>query len=106
MSKTLYVGNDHRLTVDGLRDPDGNYVNTAEVSATLLDAHGAEVEGETWPVSLAYVAESDGRYRGILDDAIELVDGKSYTLVIDAVDGESVGRWELAVKATNRTKWA
>jgi len=105
MSKNLYVGNDHRLTVDTLRDPDGNYINTATVTVTLLDSSGAEVEGVTWPISLSYVEDSNGRYQGILDDAIELVDGETYIVVIDAVDGESVGHWELTVQAVRRTEW-
>ena len=98
--------NDMRLELDELRDPDGAYINTATVTATLLDSDGEEVEGVTWPVTLEYVEESDGKYQGILDDAIELVDKEIYTLVVDSVDGESKGHWELAVQARTRTKWA
>lgn len=104
--KTLFIDNDMRLTLDELRDPDGAYINTATVTVTLLDFSGEEVDGETWPVSLDYVADSDGKYQGILDDAIELENGEIYTLAVDAVDGDSKGHWELAVKATTRTKWS
>lgn len=104
--KILFIGNDMRLELDELRDPDGAYINTATVTATLLDSDGEEVEGVTWPVTLEYVEESDGKYQGILDDAIELVDKEIYTLVVDSVDGESKGHWELAVQARTRTKWA
>lgn len=105
-AKTIYIDNDMRLTLDELRDPDGAYINTATVTVTLLDSAGEEVAGETWPISLSYVAESDGKYQGILDDAIELQNGENYTLAVDVVDGESKGHWELAVKAVTRTKWA
>lgn len=105
MSKKLYVGNDHRLTVDQLRDTDDQYINSATIEATLIDSASNEVEGQTWPLSLSYVEDSDGKYEGILDDAMELQDGENYTLIINTVDGDSVGHWELEITATIRNKW-
>lgn len=106
MSKKIYAGNDHKLTVDRLRDTDGQYINAAIVEAKVIDSDGNGVEGQTWPLSLSYVEGSDGKYEGILDDAMELQSGKNYTLVINTVDGDSVGHWELEVTASVRNKWA
>lgn len=105
MSKKIYAKNDHKLTVDQLRDTDDQYINVATVEATVIDSAGNEVEGQTWPLSLSYVADSDGKYEGILDDAIEFTAGEEYTLIIDAVYGSSVGHWELNVTAVIRDKW-
>ena len=105
MSKKMYVSNGHKLTVDQLRDTDDQYINTATVEATIIDSAGNEVEGQTWPLSLSYVEDSDGKYEGILDNTIELQSGENYTLIVDTVDGDSVGHWELAVKAVKRVNW-
>lgn len=105
MSEKIYVGNDHKLTVDQLRDTDGQYINLATVEATVTDSEGNEVEGQTWPLNLSYVEDSNGKYEGILDDAMELQADENYTLIIDVSDGSSVGHWELEVMAVIRNKW-
>ena len=80
----LYVDNDMRLEVGSLRDLDGVYLNAATVTATIYDALGVAVTGQSWPLTLAYVALSNGIYRGIIDDGADFVDGEDYTIVVDA----------------------
>lgn len=109
----LYVGNDNLVW---LGDPDtlegglrnaatGEYINSATVGVTLIDSDGVEVDGETWPKSLSYIAASNGMYRAALSDAVELVAGAEYTAKISADGGPGLlGYWELPVKALTRAR--
>lgn len=41
-------------------------INDATVTATLKHRNGGEVAAQTWPLTLAYVALSEGMYRGLI----------------------------------------
>ncbi len=70
----LAVDSSNVLELRGLRNVvDDEYVNNAIVQATIVDANGDEITGETWPVSLSYVAASDGVYRYTLSYLIDLI---------------------------------
>lgn len=56
-------------------------LNAATIAATIVDASGAPVVGETWPITLGYVALSAGIYRVQLDASLALVAGQQYTAV-------------------------
>ena len=89
MSATLlaYVANDNQLRVDGLRDADDAYLNSATVTCTgVTDADGNAVSGDTFPKTLTYVSASDGNYRGTLQQTLALEADQIYTATI-TVDG-------------------
>lgn len=94
----VYVGNTNIIEVTGLKSAvEGSYVNDADVEVTVQDAEGNAVSGQTWPATMAYVAASNGNYRGILEDDLALVDGTTYFAHIDADGGANrIGHWEFA----------
>lgn len=70
MSLALYVGEDMAIQMIGLRDAiTGSYVNDATMTYTLKTAAGVAVTGAS-AISMAYVAASDGNYRGTMDAAV------------------------------------
>jgi hypothetical protein len=56
----LYVGSDMLLRLLGLRDAVGVYQDGATVQATVMDADGTEVSGQTWPVTMSSIRNSAG----------------------------------------------
>lgn len=104
MSCVVYVGNTNIIEITGLKSAvEGSYVNDADVTVTVKDADDNAVSGQTWPAAMAYVAGSNGNYRGILEDDLALVDGSQYVAVIDADAGTNrVGHWEFAFSPKTR----
>lgn len=93
----LEVGNPNPVYADGVKDEDNEFVSNAVIVAVLRDADGAEVTvldtddvtditGATWPLTLDYIEDSDGRYRGTIPAGAQLVAGDAYTLHIDSDD--------------------
>jgi hypothetical protein len=100
----LLVGNDSVLDIDRVRDEvSGSYLNAAAVSVTLVDAAGAEVAGQTWPLVVPHVAASDGLYRVTLPYTLALVADARYMaqVVVDGGDG-LLAAWGLACVARTR----
>lgn len=98
MSKTLIDGSTHRLSLKELKDIEGNYINTATVTATVVDDDGAEVAGETWPVALAYDGNGNGTY---FKDLAVLTGVGAYdqlTLRLSAVAATLSRDWECAIQ--------
>lgn len=80
----LYVGNDHVVEVQGLRDADGKTIPSAAVEVTLYESDGAtEVTGVTWPLVLTYEG-SRGNYSGELSSSVGVTAGRRYTLKLTA----------------------
>lgn len=104
MTEVLFKGNDHLLEVSDLKNGStGEFVNDATIVVTLVDADSVEVVGQDWPTQMAYVAGSDGKYRCILDDSLELVHGGFYTAIITADAGSDLkAYWELRCQADTR----
>lgn len=99
----LLVGNDNILEVE-LTDPvTGSYINNATVTAVLLDSSGAQVAGDTWPKTLAYVSASNGIYRGTLEQTLAITPGRTYTRQVTALGNGFTGFWEKPIKARKRT---
>lgn len=92
---TLYKLNDNYIEIDGLSDglDPTTYFNAATITATLKDSSGNNVTGAT-NISLSYVASSNGKYRGTVQETFNPSVG-SYTLHIDASQGGIVGHWEV-----------
>lgn len=100
----LLVANDNILEVKELTDPaTGAFINNAIVTAILVDAAGAEVAGDTWPKTLAYVSASNGTYRATLEQTLAITHGRTYTARITALGNGFTGFWERPFKARKRT---
>lgn len=104
MARIWYVDNDNVVTLDELTDEAGDYVNDATVEATLFDLDGDEVTGVTWPITLSYVAASDGLYRGVAGDVAAVADGAEYDVRVDVDDGSggTARFWHRVVAKTRR----
>lgn len=99
----IFYKNDMLLELKGLKDVVlDTFVNGATVTATVVDSDGAAVTGQSFPVTLDFVANSDGDYRVVLDSTIVLVIGKKYTAQITAVSSGIDGYWELDLRAVIR----
>jgi len=104
MSLLGFIENDNLLTVDGVQDTtDDSFINTATVTASLKDAAGVDVPGQTFPLALTYVAASDGKYQGLLEDTLTLAVQTPYTLTIDIDAGAGlIGKFEIPFDAITR----
>lgn len=71
---------------DGVQDA---FVNDATVTVKLKYATGGLVQGQSWPLTLPYVAGSDGIYRGVLnsDIAVKLGDRLKAEVTVTASGG-------------------
>jgi hypothetical protein len=75
--------------------------NVADMAATLYDPAGVAVPGFTG-VAMAYVAASNGKYRGTLDGTLNPKPGVVYRLVITATVAGLPQRWEIPVAVGTR----
>lgn len=101
-----YYKNDTLLEVSGLSDEATDaYINNATITAVVKDKDGAQVAGQSWPLTLAYVAASDGDYRGVLEDtlAVEIGDSLMAEVTIDGGSGRKAF-WRMPVKVRQRGK--
>jgi hypothetical protein len=103
MAKKIYRENDNLITVDGLRDitSSGDYLNSATVEANLYDGDGVLVT-PSGGIALSYVADSDGKYEGVIQSTEDLELGQYYVLHIDAAEAGAVGHWEIEVEVKQR----
>lgn len=103
-AKAIYLSNDHLLEVRGLKNIAADeYIDDATVTVTLVDEEGAEVSGQSWPLTLSHVAGSDGIYRGTLTDSLSLTVDLEYTAQITASGGSNLaGYWEIPLRAAIR----
>lgn len=102
-SDTIYLDNDALIFLDVLTDKDGNYINDATVEATLYGSTDSEVGGATWPLTLDYVAGSDGRYEKVLDKAVGVVLNEWYRLkIVVTASGTNDGVFWKDVEARRR----
>lgn len=99
---------DNTMTVRmrGLKNAEtGLFLQNATVSiASIKDAAtGATITGVTFPVTLSYVANSRGVYKGRIPSSAAIVDDHTYTLTITASDAAgSSARWSIDVPARAR----
>ena len=83
----FYRNNDNLLTLTDLKDAANEInINGASVSVTVVDAATEdEIVGETWPVTMSYVNESNGTYRATLSHEL-VVDNQQVLIGIVTVD--------------------
>lgn len=100
----IFTGNDTVLEVAKLRNGlTGDMLNGADVSVTLLDGMSQPVDDVSWPLSLLYVAESEGIYRVTLPYSMPLQPNARYTAAISVNGGPGlVASWELECVARLR----
>lgn len=77
---TILLNNDG-LIVLVLTDRDEDPINNAEVIVYLYDKSENLVSGIDWPLTMDYVAASNGRYEVVLESTVEVADKKRYILI-------------------------
>ena len=79
------------------------YDNAADVNVTLKTLAGIGVAGQAWPVTMNYVAASDGVYRATINPGVAIKANQSYRAHITATgSGGEIGHWEEEVRAVRR----
>jgi hypothetical protein len=100
---TLIIGTDNLAEIDALQNAVSSaYINNATCSVTLYDQSGTEVTGETWPLTMSYVAASNGDYRATITDTVtaNLSPNKRYRMLFKANGGAGLYReWHVWVNA-------
>lgn len=90
-AKIIYNATDHILQVLGVKNKKtGDALNGAAVRVTLYETDGTTVlTGETWPLTVPYVAASEGNYEVTLTEQLntENKDGGLAKITIDAGAG-------------------
>lgn len=100
-AQIIYVKNDMLIELIGLQDVISLvFQNTGTVVANIHDKDDTLIIG---PISMAYVAASDGDYRGTIEDSAAFISGKLYTAKVSAdASGGLKGYWELPLRAETR----
>jgi hypothetical protein len=101
----VFIDNTGLLRVTGAKITALNGTQTDLTLAgalTILDRSGAEVAGQTWPLSLTL--NSPGDYSAIIESDLELIAKKQYTASITfGTAPNSRGEFNVAFKAVERT---
>lgn len=106
MTVVAYVGNDNLIEVLGLQNEvSGAFIDDAggaSVTAVVKDLAGNMVTNAD-SITLAYVAASNGDWRGTLRDDAALKSGADYIAEITADGGAGLRAfWRLPFKAEDR----
>lgn len=83
----FYVATDTQITVQGLKDTSGQYVNDATVTGVLKDRAGKIVTGCDHLV-FVNVADSDGDYTGTIPATAPLKEASEYDLVLSCTKSD------------------
>lgn len=86
--RALFHLSDNLFEVLGAnREDTGAYLNGATVNVTLVDAKtGVQIGNMAWPITLSYVAGSNGDYRATIPYNISVTKGQ-YVIAQVSVDG-------------------
>jgi len=98
----FYQNNDNLAMLIGLRNQvTDTYINDATVSMTFKDETGGVITG---PLSMAYVADSDGNYTVVLPHNLTVEPHEVYTAEVTADGGADLrGFWAVPVIIEERT---
>ena len=77
----FYIGTDTQISIKGLKDVNGQYVNNATVVGVLQDRTGKVVVG-CENLSFSYVIDRNGEYVGVIPATSALKESTEYDLVI------------------------
>jgi hypothetical protein len=91
----------HILELTGLTSSiTGQLVSDATVSVTIVDAHGQEVAGETWPLTVSPVRGAPGTYRATLSASLAINPRQSVDAVVVADAGTGLKRtWHVTLQS-------
>jgi hypothetical protein len=82
----LYVGNNNLMAVTDLFDEVANaFVNNATVTVDILDRTSTSIL--TAPITMPYVAASNGTYEGVIPSTTQLQVGRGYRAVFNVNSG-------------------
>lgn len=100
----IFIENDAFLEIDELHDGlvPASYFNSATVTATLRDSAGAAVTGING-ITLSYIAASNGKYRGSIQETFNAPIGGGYKLELVAIQAGVQGKWVIKAKVKIRT---
>jgi hypothetical protein len=101
----IYLSNDNLLSIEGLRNASsGSYMNDATSTATLKDADGNVVTGQTFPVTMTYMSGTNGNYQATLENTLSMTPNAKYTATISATSSSGLyAEWDMELTATKRT---
>lgn len=103
MSCSITLHPDNSLLFSVTLTNQGVAVNDATVEVTMYDTSDVEVTGETWPLSLVYVTDSDGEYEETTNPISGITAGQMYKVVVNAVGSDNLeGTWTHWATATTR----
>lgn len=100
-----FLDTDGLLVVHGVKDEaDLEYVSDAVVSVIMYHREtGVEIAGVVWPLTLIYVALSEGRYQGVLPRAAAVAEGQTCELkIVMEKDGFQTTSWDRVTYAKKR----
>jgi len=101
----INIGNDSLFTLTGFADDSAGgptFLNAATVEVTVRDTEGVDVPGITWPITMSFIAASSGDYEGVVDKAIQIVEGQQYVATIVAFEGTVDGEWIIELFGARR----
>jgi hypothetical protein len=94
----LVINSDNYITLEGLKDSTNNqFINTATVTVTVYSPANVALSGTSWPVTMSYVASSNGNYRGILPATLVVNKGETLTAKVTATVGGLSRVWDFDV---------
>lgn len=97
----LFVLNDNLLVISNVKNEStGALISDATVTATVKTVAGANVAGQSWPLTLS--AAGNGKYEGTIESTISLAANTTYIIEWDIVKGALVAHGETIVKAETR----
>lgn len=109
MSDIIYRLNDNVLELSGLKDAViGTFLNAATVTVTLKDQDGVNVPSTgspsiTYPITMDYVASSDGIYRATIQDSLDVNPNDTVIAEVTANAGANLkGHWKTRLKVKDR----
>ena len=99
----LYRSTDNVLQLSSLTNAtSGEYINDATVTAILKTSSGTTISGQTFPLTLSYVAASNGTYRGVLEDGLSVatISRAIATITVDA-GNDLIRTWKMRVRVAD-----
>ena len=103
--KAIYDKNDNTIKALGLKiESTGVYLDGDDtVTVTLKDLAGTNLTGQSWPLTLAYVAASNGDFTGVLLAALALTSSQEIVAEISVAElGGLVAFWKLPLIVRER----
>ena len=104
MPAIVFLNNHNVIELQQLTDENGAVVSDAAVTVTLQDKNGSEVAGQTWPHTMGLVVESPttGKYRGTLENDLDIKRNRDYYAVVTATKSGLVGQWTVPIMPATR----